>query len=92
MVQKLPAGTRICEMDSIAVHSGDEVAIFSTASKIVRTADHLTLIDAESHQSFVFAGDATIDVTSGGSHSYVAPGRATPAWIARSNARLVGIQ
>ena len=59
MVARLPAGTRVYVMDSIAVHAGDEVAVFAAASRVMRTAAKLTVVDAASGETFTFPANAT---------------------------------
>jgi plastocyanin len=83
----LPAGTRVYETDSVRVHDGDTVALFSAAARVTRTASGVTVYDVQSKQTFTFSPRAQIDYTNGTSRVYVVPGERAPSWLRESHVR-----
>jgi hypothetical protein len=89
--QKLPAGTRVFQTDSVVVHAGDNFAQFAAASRVTRSASSVTVVDAESGQTFVFPADASVEHVTGATSAYVAPGQAVPAWVAQSHGHVARV-
>jgi hypothetical protein len=89
--QKLPAGTRVFQTDSIVVHAGDNFAQFAAASRVTRSASSVTVVDAESAQTFTFPADASVEHVTATTSAYVAPGHAVPAWVAQSHGHVARV-
>ncbi len=73
--------------DSIAVHDGSEVALFTASAQVRHDASRLTVVDPDSGQTFHFSPQATVQTIVGGGRVYVERGEAVPGWARASNAR-----
>jgi len=88
---KLPAGTRVFQTDSVVIRGGDGFAQFAAAAKITRGTSTLTVVDAESGQTFTFPAGASVEYVSGTTSAYVPPGRRVPAWVSQSHGHLARV-
>lgn len=89
---KISSGVHVYQTDSIAVRYGNSIANFPAASNVHSTASGLTVVDADSGQSFKFPAGASVDLSPGGGRVYVRMGDSLPTWAKKSNARLLGQQ
>lgn len=85
LYRSLPKGTTVYTLDSLVIHDGDSIVVFSSASSIKRAADRLIVTDPESGQSYTFPNDSAVSYEHGGSKVIVQPGEQRPKWLPRSS-------
>ena len=85
---KISPTATLYKVDEIAIQDGSTYAAFVSSSKVTREASGLTVVDADSGQTFHFSANATVETKIGAGRVIVERGQRVPAFARAANAQI----